>query len=142
MQLLPVSHYPQRQQSECLDYLQVPSDYRNLLKLLRIKSAGAPFRNLRYLKSLGVSVLIERGDIETLSVHLDRGLPPICFVATRYLSYWDEETGHAVVVVGLEGDRIHLSDPRFPDAPKVIPVDEFELAWIDLDQFYALVTLD
>ena len=125
-----------------LVYLQVPSDYGNLLKLLRIKPAGAPFRNLRYLKSLGVSVLIERGDVDTLRVHLDSGLPPIVFVATRHLSYWDEETGHAVVVAGLEGDSIYLNDPRFPDAPKAIPVDEFELAWIDLDQFYALITLD
>jgi ABC-type bacteriocin/lantibiotic exporter with double-glycine peptidase domain len=70
MTLLPVSHRQQRQQAECLaacaamvlDYLQVPASYEQLVKLLRIGPAGAPFRNLRYLESLvGLSVLIRRG---------------------------------------------------------------------------------
>lgn len=29
----------------------------------------------------------------------------------------------------------------WPDAPKIIRASEFELAWIDLDQFYALIQL-
>jgi len=33
-----------------LDYLQVPARYEDLLKRLRIDSAGAPFRNLRLLE--------------------------------------------------------------------------------------------
>lgn len=150
MPLLPVSHYQQRRESECLaacaamvlGYLEVPVDYQALLKLLRIGPEGAAFRNLSYLQSLGVSVLIEHGEIEALRQHLERGLPPIAFVATAQLSYWDEATGHALVVVGLEDDQIYLNDPNFPDAPKIISVGEFELAWIDRDQFYALVQLE
>ncbi len=51
------------------------------------------------------------------------------------LSYWRESTCHAVVVVGFEGDLIYLNDPAFAEAPQVIPVAEFDLAWLELDQF-------
>jgi ABC-type bacteriocin/lantibiotic exporter with double-glycine peptidase domain len=92
MTLLLVSHYQQRQQAECLaacaamvlDYVQVPVSYERLLRLLRIGPAGAPFRNLRYLEALGLSVLIERGEIATLQSHLERGLPPLAFVDTGH----------------------------------------------------------
>lgn len=112
MTLLPVSHRQQHQQAECLaacaamvlDYLQVPASYEQLVKLLRIGPAGAPFRNLRYLESIGLSVLIEQGEIETLRSHLRRALPLLAFVDTGQLPYWDEATGHAVVVIGIEAD--------------------------------------
>ena len=92
--------------------------------------------------ALGVAVLVEHGNLEILRSHLENGLPPIALVNTNELSYWDEATGHAVVVVGLEAETIYLNDPAFPDAPKKIAVDEFLLAWIDADQFYALVKLE
>jgi ABC-type bacteriocin/lantibiotic exporter with double-glycine peptidase domain len=150
MTLLSVSHHQQRRQAECLaacaamvlDYLQVPTSYERLVKLLRIGPAGAPFRNLRYLESLGLSVLIQQGVMATLQYHLERSLPPLAFVDTGQLPYWDEATGHAVVVVGVEADSIYLNDPDFAEAPKKIPVAEFQLAWLDLGQFYATIELE
>jgi len=150
MILLPVSHYQQRRQAECLaacavmvlNYLQVPVRYERLLKLLRIGPAGAPFRNLRYLESLGLSVVVEQGAIATLQSHLRRGLPPLAFVHTGQLSYWKESTGHAVVVVGIKANLVCLNDPAFVEAPKEIAIDEFELAWLDLDQFCATICLE
>ena len=150
MTLLPVSHYPQHRQAECLaacaamalNYLQVPVDYERLLKLLRIGPAGAPFRNLRYLESLGLAVNIEQGAITILQARLRRGLPPVAFVHTGQLPYWKQATGHAVTVIGIEADRIYLNDPAFVQAPKEISLAEFELAWLDLDQFYATVELE
>lgn len=91
--------------------------------------------------ALGVSVLVERGEIENLRLNLEAGLPSIAFIATGQLSYWHETTGHAVVVVGLDEERIYLNDPAFADAPKQVSIDEFLLAWIDADQFYALIRL-
>ncbi len=150
MPLLPVPHCQQHKPGECLaacakmalDYLSVPSDYEALVKLLRIEEYGGVFSDLQKLDSLGVAVLVEHGEIETLRSHLENGLPPIALVNTNELSYWDEATGHAVVVVGLEVEMIYLNDPAFPDAPKRISADEFLLAWIDADQFYALVKLE
>jgi|CXWL01.1.fsa_nt_gi hypothetical protein len=124
-----------------LDYLQVPNDYDHLLKLLRVQPIGAPFGNLRFLSALGVSVLVEKGELENLRLNLEIGLPSIVFVATAQLSYWRETTGHAAVVVGLDEEKVYLNDPAFPDAPKQVPIDEFVLAWIDADQFYALIRL-
>jgi len=149
MSLLRVSHRQQLRQADCLaacaamvlEYLQVPSTYQDLLKRLRIESYGAPFSNLRQLESLGVKVLIQRGTIESLREHLERGLPPIAFVNTEQLGYWKESTSHAVVVLGIEDNQIYLDDPAFTEAPQVISLDEFMLAWIDLDQFYALIEL-
>ena len=147
MPSLPILHRQQRQQVECLaacaamilDYLQVPVSYETLVKRLRIGYAGAPFRNLRYLEALGVSVSIEQGQIETLRLWLDQKLPPIAFVATQALSYWDQVTQHAVVVVGIDHDSVYLHDPNFADAPKIVPIAEFDLAWLEMDEFYALI---
>lgn len=130
MKLLPVLPQPQRRQAECLAacaamvlaYQEVPASYERLIKLLRTGPAGAPFRNLRYLEKLGVSVLIEQDEVETLQSHLTQDNPPIVFVNTKELSYWSETTGHAVVVVGLGGNLIYLNDPALAAAPQVIPV--------------------
>ncbi len=148
MTLLPVSHYRQRRQTECLaacaatvlDY-QVPVLYERLVKLLQIGLAGAPFRNLRFLESLGLSVCIEQGEIATLLSHLERGLPVLAFLDTAQLSFWNQATAHAVVVVGIEDDSIYVNDPAWAQAPKEISVAEFELAWLDLDQFFAIIEL-
>src|SRR3972149_1952021 len=121
MPLLPVSHLEQQRPGDCLaacaamvlDFLAVQADFQSLIRVLRIQPHGASFRNLEYLEALGVSVLIEPGELATLRAHLERGLPPIAFVATRQLSYWKEATGHAVVVVGIEGTQIYLNDPAF-----------------------------
>ncbi len=147
MPLLPILHRQQRRQAECLaacaamvlDYLQVSASYEMLVKRLQIGYAGAPFRNLRYLEALGVSVLIEQGQIETLRLCLAKQLPPIVFVATQMLSYWDQATQHAVVVVGIDDNSVYLNDPNFADAPKAVPLAEFDLAWLEMDEFYALI---
>ncbi|MBI4670216.1 MAG: C39 family peptidase [Chloroflexi bacterium] len=147
MSLLPVSHRSQLQSADCLaacaamvlDYLDVSFDYDDLLDLLRITPFGAKFQNLVYLESLGVKVLTARGELETLATHLKRGVPPIAFVKTAELSYWDEANNHAVVIIGIEGRQVFVNDPAFADAPKRIWVDEFMLAWMDMDQFYGLI---
>ncbi|MBI4670212.1 MAG: hypothetical protein HY741_00910 [Chloroflexi bacterium] len=147
MPLLPVSHHEQLQQSDCLaacaamvlDYLGFPAEYDTLLSRLQVGEYGALIGNLRFLEKFGVKVLIARGEIETLRSCLARALPPIAFVDTNELSYWNAASYHAVVVIGIEGNRIFINDPAFADAPKKISVDEFMLAWIGLEQFYALI---
>jgi len=124
-----------------LDYLQTPESYPSLIKLLQIGPAGAPFRNLQYLEKLNVSVQIEQGDVATLKNWLERGLPPIVFVKTSELSYWNESTNHALVISGMDEERVYLLDPAFEDAPKRVSIAEFELAWLEMDQFYAVIGL-
>jgi hypothetical protein len=86
-----------------LDYLGIANSYDQLVQMLGIGPAGVPFRNLHHLQTLGATVLIERGSLLTLEDHLSQALPAIAFVDTGWLSYWSEQTQHAVAGRGLMG---------------------------------------
>ncbi len=71
---------------------------------------------------------------------IDERIPPILFVRTsELLSYWAEDTQHALLVVGYDDTHFFLNDPAFPDAPKRVLVDELMLAWIEFDYTYATI---
>jgi ABC-type bacteriocin/lantibiotic exporter with double-glycine peptidase domain len=147
MPSLPISHHKQQQQADCLaacafmvlGYLQQPTSYAKLIKLLRIGYAGAPFSNLRFLESLGLSVTILQGDLATLRQYLNQGMPPIVFVATKELSHWHEATHHAVVVVDINDEFVEVNDPGFDKVPIAIPIAEFDLAWLEMNEFFAIL---
>jgi predicted double-glycine peptidase len=125
-----------------LDYLLVPVSYPQLIRLLNIDVVGAPFRNLRHLRSLGLSIIIAEGGLETLQTQLDTGLPVIVAVTTAELPYWDEVTDHAVVVIGMDEQQVYINDPDMDSSPQVVSLADFELAWLEKDYLYALVRLD
>lgn len=147
MSSLAVSHRRQLQQADCLaacaamllDYHQVPVDYTRLVQLLGIRSYGAAFSNLRRLEELGVSVIIEKGGIAKLHRALDQGSPVIVAVNTGPLTYWSDDTAHALVVIGIEQQRVLVNDPEFEQAPQSVLVDEFLLAWLEQDFRQALI---
>ena len=72
---------------------------------------------------------------------LNDDAPPIAFVVTRHLSYWQRDTIHAVVVVGITEGMVHVNDPSYPDAPREIPYSEFTAAWSELDFLTAIVKI-
>lgn len=151
MSLLAVSHWKQRRQADCLvacaamvlEYLQVPASYDRLTRLLRTMPIGTFFRNLRYLEAaLGLSVTVGYGDLQILETHLETGLPIIVSVNTKMLSYWNnQETIHALVVIGMDEEQIYVNDPAYADASKAIPLAEFELAWLEEKELYAVIGL-
>lgn len=151
MSLLNVSHWKQRRQADCLvactamvlEYLKIPVNYEHLMRLLRTMPIGTFFRNLRNLESaLGLSVTVGYGNTQILRSHLDIGLPVIASVNTQLLTYWDhQETIHAVVVTGIEQDRVYLNDPAFDNAPQEIALIEFEAAWIEEKELYGAIAL-
>ena len=149
MPLLSASHHRQRQQADCLaacaamvlDFLQLSIGYEQLLRLLGIRYFGAPFSSLRKLGSLGVTVLIARGDLATLRGYLEEGYPVIVAVNTLALPYWNEDTAHALVVVGFEHDAVLLNDPEFVRVPQTVSTDLFLLAWLEQDYRYAVIKL-
>jgi hypothetical protein len=99
----------------------LPIDYARLVQLLGIRSYGAAFSNLRRLEELGVSVIIEKGSIAKLRRALDQGSPIIVAVNTGPLTYWTDDTAHALVVVGFEQETILVNDPEFEKAPQAVP---------------------
>ena len=114
-----------------LDYLRVPYQYGELLRLLQIGDYGTAFSNIRQLVKLGLHVEVRAGDMAAIRTHLRNGSPVIAFLNTGMLSYWTTETGHAVVVIGLDEQAVYVHDPYLANPAKAVPLVEFEAAWID-----------
>ncbi len=123
-----------------LTYLGVQVEYDTILRLLRVKSFGASGQNLKYLSSLGVTVTYREGSLEELKHHWQNGYPCIVLVRTAELPHWTYATDHAIVVIGFEDQQVHVHDPAFAAAPIAIPLTAFELAWMDFDYRYAVLT--
>jgi uncharacterized protein YvpB len=69
-----------------------------------------------------------------------QGQPVIVFVRTGELPYWTYSVDHALVVVGFGDAELYVNDPHFVEAPIAVPQDDFELAWLERDYAYALIT--
>jgi len=119
--LLSVSHKQQKQHGDCL--------------------ATCVDMVLTYL---GGSILVgyrQHGSLDTLYTLLRHGWPIIASVNTEPLPYWNLDTGHAVVVVGMDDRSIFLNDPDISDGPIQILIGDFDLAWLEQDERYAVLAL-
>jgi ABC-type bacteriocin/lantibiotic exporter with double-glycine peptidase domain len=114
--------------------------YDDLLILLDIRAWGAPSFHINRLAQIGCRTELLEGSPETVCKAIDDGIPVIAFVRTGELSWWKEDTGHAVVLIGYDNSCFWLNDPVFPGEPIRVPVDEFMLAWIEFDYDCALVS--
>lgn len=123
-----------------LDYFGISLSYADLLKLLRIKSFGAPASNIRLLEQLSLFVSYQVTNMTGLEGLIITGQPVIVFVRTGELPYWSYQTDHALVVVGFDDAHILVNDPNFDEAPIAIPRGDFELAWLERDYCYATIT--
>ena len=103
--------------------------------------AGVPAFNIRRLAAWGLEVEYGQGSLNELSAALTRGYPPIIFLRTSELPYWQEDTPHAVVLVGLDRESAFLLDPAYEDEiPVSVTLGDFLLAWSHFDMVYALIT--
>lgn len=147
---LPVQHIQQQAEADCLiactamifEYRSLPFDYQKIWRLLRVRpQLGTPFFQIRELGKLGVTVTYKRGTLPELHACLTQNLPCIVGVQTGELPYWQAtNTQHAVVVVGLDSDWIYLNDPAFLNAPVQVSLGDFDLAWLEQGEFYAVIT--
>ncbi|MBI5350125.1 MAG: peptidase C39 family protein [Chloroflexi bacterium] len=144
--LLPVPHVQQRQDGECivacaamiLNYLGTEVRYEKLLRLLRTDWFGTPASRLRELETLGIVVIYKQGTLQELHDHLSQERPCIALVQTLELPYWQNEPNdHAVTVVGFDDQFVYINDPSFSDAPKKVSLGDFDLAWLERDEYYA-----
>lgn len=126
-----------------LGFVGRPVEYPQLLALLRIRNFGAPAGNIRNLAQVGLSVTYSVTDVDGLIRLLQEGIAAIIFLRTGDLPYWQHNSDHAVVVVGFDNDTqlIYLNDPYFDEAPIAVPLSDFELAWLERDYHYAVITL-
>lgn len=146
--LLTVPHQLQQSDGDCLaacaamvlTYLGQQIDYPKLLRLLKVKSYGAPAGNIRLLASLNLDVTYSQTDLAGLETMLQQGQPVIVFVRTGELPHWTYSTNHALVVVGYDENELYVNDPDRVDAPLAVPRDAFELAWLERDYYYTVIT--
>jgi len=123
-----------------LNYWRVSVQYQRLFKLLNIqKGLGTPFPHIREVVRMGVNVTYQRGGLIDLHTFLLKGSPIIVPVRTIELPYWDADTDHAVVVVGMDERYIYLNDPAFARAPIAVTHGDFDLAWLERDEYYAVL---
>ncbi len=147
-QRLRVEHVPQEEELGCLaacvhmalTYIGIIRSQRELNHLLGLMSTGTPASRVLLLSQLGVSVQYQSANEQILQSSIDHGTPPIVFLFTGDLPYWNANLRHAVVVVGYSDTHVSLNDPAFPDSPKEVSWGDFMLAWSEFDYRCALIT--
>lgn len=143
--ILPVDHIQQGPENDCvavcaamvLNYLGISVTYDRLLRLLKANWFGIPSFRVQELEKLGITVIYKQGDLTELYEHLSNGRPCIAFVRTAELPYWSQATDHAVVVVGLDDTAVYLNDAEFDSYPVKVSHGDFDLAWLERDEYYA-----
>jgi ABC-type bacteriocin/lantibiotic exporter with double-glycine peptidase domain len=148
--LLSVPHQRQQNDGDCLaacaamlvTYLGRSLDYARLRQLLNVQPFGAPAGNIRRLAQLNLNVTYSQTDLNGLKAMVQQGRPVIVFVKTGELLHWAYSTDHALVVVGYDDDYLYVNDPDRDETetPLAVPRGDFELAWLERDYYYALIT--
>ena len=144
---LPVPAYRQSRAGRCLPacvrmvlgYLGDWRDEDDLAGLLKSRTFGTRSSHVRLLETLGYTVTYGQTTLAQLREYLQNRIAPIVFLQTGALPYWHEDVYHAVVVIGITADQVHVLDPAF-DSPQSVPLDAFLLAWSDFDYAFAIVT--
>jgi ABC-type bacteriocin/lantibiotic exporter with double-glycine peptidase domain len=146
--LLDVPHRQQNSDGDCLAacawmafaHIGRSYPYADLLKRLGIRSYGAPASNILRLADSTYGVIYSQTDMNGLHAYLDRGLPVIVFVRTQELPYWSFGVDHALLVVGYDDASVFVNDPDLSEPNKRISTGDFELAWLERDYFYAVIS--
>ena len=116
--ILSVPHYLQLDDGYCLPacvqmvlaYWGIAREQRAIAeKLGLIPGAGVPGSRLKTLSSKKLKVTYGSGELVDLTKALEQAIPPIILVYTGELPYWEQATAHAVVLLGLDEQVVHLS---------------------------------
>ncbi len=144
---LKLPHYPQSHEGLCLPAcarMVLATWERNtteqaLSELLGSTPMGTPSSRIQRLSLWGYQVIYRTATLAELKSWLTQGIPIIAFVRTQFLTYWHEDTPHAVVIVGIGDNEVYLHDPAFTVAPQITLLDGFLAAWIEQDEVVAVI---
>jgi hypothetical protein len=77
-----------------------------------VEAVGTPARNVVRLSVYGVDIeWNEHGTVNDLRQAIGDNRVPIVFLRTGELPYWDRDSPHALVVVGIETSLVYVNDP-------------------------------
>jgi ABC-type bacteriocin/lantibiotic exporter with double-glycine peptidase domain len=113
----------------------------DLRQLLQTKPSGTPARNLTALASLGFDEQLGPCNLARLRDAVTAGLPPIVFLDTGALEYWQVDCAHVAVVVGIDDTSVYLNDLFFDNAPQRSSVANFLQAWAANSHLAAFIRL-
>lgn len=148
-QLLPVPYHPQKADGYCLaacaqmvlPYWGIVVDQEQLARQLGVESGvGVPAGRIKRLASRSMSVTYDVGEWEILQAQLAGNVPLIVLIQAGELPQWQGEYfQHAVVVIGYDASQVWLLDPAAQSDSIAVSIDEFILAWGEMDYRYAVL---
>lgn len=114
---------------------------RELSRLFGATEYGTPSSHVTRLSQRGYKVEYRTATIQEAKQWLAQRIPLIAFVNTEFLEYWDgwDATRHAVVIVGIDEQKVYLNDPAFDTAPQIASLDGFLAAWAEMDEVVAVI---
>jgi ABC-type bacteriocin/lantibiotic exporter with double-glycine peptidase domain len=108
-------------------------------QLLNTKPSGTPARNLNAVRGLGFELRLDPSNLTSLRDALKAGQPPIVFLGTGPLEYWQVACDHVAVVVGIDDTSVYLNDPFFDSAPQRTSQATFMQAWAAYAYYAAFI---
>lgn len=108
-------------------------------QLLGTGPHGTRAREILQVASLGFDVQLKTSNLAELASALAAGVPPIVFLETTALDYWDRRCDHVTIVVGLDASAVLLDDPHFDTAPQHTSLISFQQAWASNDCYAAFI---
>jgi hypothetical protein len=144
---LNVPHYQQELEYSCVAacarmVLAHYGDFRSeaeLRSLLDTRPTGTRAGNVMRLLGPPFEVYLRPSNLAELGKALADNQPPIVFLRTGFLEYWNMDIFHTAVLVGIDAMTAGLDDPYFPTAPQKTSLPSFEKAWAQTGQFTAFV---
>lgn len=80
------------------------------------------------------------GTLALIRTWLWQDIPVIAFVQAGELPHWQgHRAQHAVLLVGIDRQDVYMHDPALPEGPMAVPIDDFLLAWQEMDNRYAVL---
>jgi ABC-type bacteriocin/lantibiotic exporter with double-glycine peptidase domain len=148
-QRLPVPFYPQNSDGYCLaacaqmvfEYWGQVLDQERIADLLGVEpGVGVPAGRITRFHLHRFQTIYGIGDWDTIVANLDQEIPLITMIQAGELLHWQGELfQHAVVVIGYDDANVWLLDPAVPSSPIAVSMDEFMLAWGEMDYRYAVM---
>lgn len=122
-----------------LAYHGIDVSQKRIGRLLKITPMGVPYSRIKRLERLDVFINLDSGEEHIIREAIDAGHPLILFINAGELSYWEESSQHAIVVVGYDDYNFYINDPVLDVGKRPIPIDELMLAWVEYSYAYAQI---
>lgn len=147
--LLPVPYHPQLADGYCLaacaqmvlHHAGIVVEQAKLAHQLGVEpDVGTPASRINQLASRRIKVTYAIGEWLDVQTWLDQNVPVIAMIQAGELPHWQGESfAHAVVAIGYDPTQVWLLDPAAPSQPLTVSIDEFMLAWGEMDYRYAVM---